>query len=688
MDCNRNYRLKHTEKAQAIVDQLSLEEKVSLMSGDMPLEKILAEARISPEKHYNHIPCSAGGLPEYNVPSIMFCDGSRGVVCGTGKSTCFPVAMLRGASFDTSLERKIGTAIAREILAYGGNLFGGVCINLPYNPGWGRSQETYGEDSFHLGEMGSAMVQGIQGENVIAMVKHFAFNQMEISRFTVNVTCDPRTEREVFLPHFKKCVDRGAAAVMSSYNKYQGCYCGHHDYLLNKVLKEEWGFDGFVMSDFGSGVRDTVEAANGGQNVEMSGTKYFGDNLIRAVKDGKVSEDRINDAALRIIRTMISFQEAGNSRYPESVIGCREHISLALQSAREGITLIQNKHSVLPLSRKKTKRIVVLGRLAAADNLGDHGSSQVFPAYTVTPLQGITKAASDSEVIYYDGANIPHAKELAESADAVVLIVGYNFDDEGEYTTQNSDETYTGARGGDRYDLGLHQTDVALIKETGSVNPNSIVVMIGGNTITTSEWQDSASAILMAYYPGMEGGTAIGEILFGDVNPSGKLPFVIPVSQTDLPSVKWETDSQYYDYYHGYAKLEKEGISPAFPYGFGLSYTKFEITDAVFKTGSDLMTASCSVKNTGSMEGSEVVQLYIGFSNSRVDRPVKLLKGFCRVSLKPGETKRVDIDCPLEELQWYDPEDRCFKLEKMKYDVYIGSSSDNNDLIKGTLDLA
>ncbi len=688
MDCNRKYRLKHTEKAQAIVDQLSLEEKVSLMSGDMPLEKILAEARISPEKHYNHVPCSAGGLPEYNVPPIMFCDGSRGVVCGTGKSTCFPVAMLRGASFDTSLERKIGTAIAREILAYGGNLFGGVCINLPYAPGWGRSQETYGEDSFHLGEMGSAMVQGIQGEHVIAMVKHFAFNQMEISRFTVNVTCDPRTEREVFLPHFKKCVDRGAAAVMSSYNKYQGCYCGHHDYLLNKVLKEEWGFDGFVMSDFGSGVRDTVEAANGGQNVEMSGTKYFGDNLIRTVRDGKVSEDRINDAALRIIRTMISFQEAGNSRYPESVIGCREHISLALQSAREGITLIQNKHSVLPLNRKKVQRLVVLGRLASADNLGDHGSSQVFPAYTVTPLQGITKAASNSEVIYYDGANIPHAKELAESADAVVLIVGYNFDDEGEYTTQNSDETYTGARGGDRYDLGLHPTDVALIKETGSVNPNSIVVMIGGNTITTSEWQDSVGAILMAYYPGMEGGTAIGEILFGDVNPSGKLPFVIPVSQTDLPSVKWETDSQYYDYYHGYAKLEKEGISPAFPYGFGLSYTKFEITDAVFETSSDLMTASCSVKNTGSMEGSEVVQLYIGFSNSRVDRPAKLLKGFCRVSLKPGETKRVDIDCPLDELQWYDPEDKCFKLEKMKYDVYIGSSSDNNDLIKGTLDLA
>lgn len=286
MKCSKEYRLKHTEEARAIVNRLSLEEKVSLMSGDMPLDKILAESRTSPEKHYNYIPCSAGGLPEYNVPPVLFCDGSRGVVCGTGRSTCFPVAMLRGASFDTELEVEIGKAIAKEIRAYGGNLFGGVCLNLPYHPGWGRSQETYGEDSFHMGEMGSAIVEGVQSENVIACLKHFAFNQMEISRFSVNVECSPRTEREVFLSHFKKCIDRGAAAVMSSYNKYKGSYCGHNDYLLNQVLKNKWGFDGFVMSDFGSGVRDTVEAANGGQNIEMSGTTYFGDKLIRAVREG------------------------------------------------------------------------------------------------------------------------------------------------------------------------------------------------------------------------------------------------------------------------------------------------------------------------------------------------------------------------------------------------------------------
>lgn len=688
MKCDKNFRLKHTEQAQALLNQLTLKEKVSLMSGNMPLERILAEARISTEKHYNYIPCSAGGLREHNIPPILFCDGSRGVVCGTGKSTCFPVSMLRGASFNTELEKEIGKAIAREVRAYGGNLFGGVCINLPYHPGWGRTQETYGEDSFHLGEMGSALVEGVQSENVIALIKHFAFNQMEISRFNVDVTCSPRTEREVFLSHFKKCIDRGAAAVMSSYNKYKGCYCGHHDYLLNKVLKEEWDFDGFVMSDFGSGVRDTVEAANGGQNVEMSGTKYFGSALVKAVKNGYVSESIINDAALRIIRTLISFQDAGNSKYPESVIGCKEHISLALQSAREGITLLKNDGSLLPLDRDKTKRLAVLGSLATADNLGDHGSSQVFPAYTVTPLDGITKSASDCEVIYYGGSNLSHAKELAASADATVIIAGYNYNDEGEYTTQNSDETYTGARGGDRYDLGLHKDEIRLIQEVGTVTSNAIVVLIGGSTITTKEWQDNAGAVLMAYYPGMEGGTAIGEILFGDTNPIGKLPFVIPNSQDDLPAINWETDTQYYHYYHGYTKLEKENISPAFPFGFGLSYTEFEITDARFSAAGGVLSASCRVKNTGSREGTQVIQLYIGFSHSKIDRPVKLLKGFTRISLLPGESKYAEIRCPLEELQWYNPEHKSFEFEEMIYDLYIGSSSDPHDLIKGELFLS
>lgn len=689
MKCDKKYRLSYTKRAQEIVDTLSLEEKVSLMSGNVSLENMLSEMEANSDAHYNHVPYGAGGLKEHHVPPMLFCDGPRGVVCGKRKTTCFPVSMLRGASFDTDLERRIGQAIGREIRAYGGNLFGGVCINLPYNPGWGRSQETYGEESFHLGEMGKALALGVQDENVIACVKHYAFNQMEISRFKVSVDCDKRTEREVFLPHFKKCVDAGAASIMSSYNLYQGKKCGHHDYLLNEVLKDEWGFDGFIMSDFGWGVRDTIEAANGGQNMEMCGTEFFGDKLVQAVKDGHVAESKINDSALRIIRTLHAFTEADDKSYDESVLGCKEHISLALESARKGITLIQNKNEVLPINREKVKKIVILGKLGNKENTGDHGSSQVFPAYVITPLQGIANLAPNVDVIYYNGEDLTHSKELAGKADAVIFVVGYDHADEGEYVSEEQTDNYTGAVGGDRArSLGLHEDEIHLLKEVGPINANSTAVLLGGNMIMMEEWKDCVSAVLIAYYPGMEGGTAIAEILFGEVNPSGKLPYVIPQKESDLPQVDWNTDYQYYDYYHGYAKLEKEHIEPAVPYGFGLSYTKFEVDEAVFEADDTFVKATCKVKNVGAREGEEVVQLYVGFEHSKVDRPVKLLRGFTRVLLKEGESQTVTIQCSLKELMWYNPENKAFELEDMEYQIYIGTSSDNKDLIKGNLFIA
>lgn len=682
MKCTKNYRMSYTEHAQAIVDQLSLEEKISLMSGKVSLENMMEDA------HYNYTPYGAGGLEDHHVPEMLFCDGPRGVVCGNGKSTCFPVSMCRGASFDRELEKKIGQAIGKEVKAYKGNLFAGICVNLPYNPGWGRSQETYGEESYHLGEMGVALTEGVQEENVIGCVKHYAFNQMEISRFKVSVDCDKRTEREVFLPHFKKIVDAGVGSVMSSYNLYHGVKCGHHDYLLNKVLKEEWGFDGFIMSDFGWGVTDTVEAANGGQDMEMCGTQWFGDRLVKAVQDGFVSEEAVNDSALRIIRTLLAFEEADQKEYDESVLACKEHVALALQAAREGITLIQNEGHFLPLSREKAKKIVVLGKLGAKENIGDHGSSQVFPPYVVTPLQGIKNAAPDSCVVFYDGDNLEHAKELAEKADAVIFVVGFDHDDEGEYVSEDQNENYTGAMGGDRKNsLGLHENEIELLMEVGPVNRNSAAILIGGNMIMMEEWKDCVSSILIAYYPGMEGGTAIAEILFGDVNPSGKLPYVVVKREENLPYVNWDTEFQHYDYYHGYTKLDKEGIEPSVPYGFGMSYTTFEVSEPRFKGTEEGITASCKVMNTGATAGDEVVQLYVGFENSKVDRPVKILRGFERVSIQPGETKTVELFCPAEELQWYDANHNTYVLEHMEYQVYIGTSSAKEDLLSGTVSL-
>lgn len=685
MKCTKKYRLAYTEQAQRIVSSLSLEEKVSLMGGNVSLQEMLSDMTADPNKHYNYIPYPAGGVVKADVPPMLFCDGPRGVVCGSGKSTCFPVSMLRGASFDTKLEEKIGHAIGREVRAFGGNLFAGVCINLPYNPGWGRSQETYGEESFHLGEMGSSLMRGVQEEDVIACIKHYAFNQMEISRFKVSVDCDKRTEREVFLPHFKRCIDEGAASVMSSYNLYKGTQCGHHNYLLNEVLKGEWDFDGFVMSDFIWGVKDTVEAANGGQDMEMCCTQFFGEKLVDSVRAGKVPESRIDDAATRIIRTLLAFKDSYDGKIDESVIGCKDHIALALQSAREGITLIKNDNNVLPLKKDNVKRVVVLGKLGEKEVIGDHGSSQVHPAYIITPVQGIANVNPKAEVVYYNAENIAHAKKLAADADAVVFVVGYDHDDEGEYISEDQNDAYTGSIGGDRKNsLGLHADEITLIKEVGPVNQNSIAVLIGGNMIMIEEWKDDVSAILMAYYAGMEGGTAIAEILFGDVNPSGKLPFVIPFKESDLPQVDWDTQSQWYDYYHGYTKLEKEGVKPSVPYGFGLSYTSFALGNASFGTTKDAVTASCSITNTGDVNGTQVLQMYVGFKNSSVDRPVKILRGFERVSLRPGESKAVTIECPIEQLCWYNPDTEKMEIEHMEYEIYIGTSSANEDLLSGT----
>ncbi len=691
MRCTKAHRLSLTKRAQQIVGDLSLEEKVYLMAGNGSFQEMIDQS-LMPGRHYNDVPYPAGGIERHNIPPMLFCDGPRGVVCGTGKSTCFPVTMLRGATFDKELEYKIGKAIGREVRAYGGNTFAGVCINLPYHPGWGRSQETYGEESFQLGEMGSALVKGVQEENVTACVKHFAFNQMEISRFKVDVECGIRTEREVFLPHFKKCIDAGAGSVMSAYNLYQGTYCGHHDYLLNYVLKDEWGFDGFIMSDFGWGVRDTVEGANGGQNIEMPCTTYFGETLVQAVKDGKVAEEKIDDAALRIVRTLLAFEEAfeeasdEEGRYDLSVIGCKEHVGLALQAAREGITLIQNKKNVLPLDRKRVKKIAVIGKLGDEQTIGDHGSSRVFPKYVVSPREGIKRAAPEAEIIFCDGNSIQEAKKVAEEADSVIFVVGYNHDDEGEYITEDTENAYIEYQGGDRrYSLGLHEDEINLLRRVGPVNLCSVAVLIGGGMIMMEEWKDCVSAVLMAFYPGMEGGTALGEILFGDINPSGKLPYVTPFRESDLPQIEWDTRSQHYDYYHGYAKLEKEGIEPSVPYGFGMSYTTYEYSDAKFFTNKEQLVASCNVTNTGNREGAEVTELYVGFENSKTDRPVKLLRGFTRTSLQPGETKCVTITCPFSELEWYNPDTEQMELEHMEYRIAIGASAAEEDLLSGTI---
>jgi beta-glucosidase len=669
-------RLQYDGKAREFVAQMTLEEKIYLMSGNLSMWKMGLD--LLNGHGYNYVPYPAGGCERLGVPDLRFCDGPRGVVSGT--STCFPVTMARGASFDRELEERVGEAIAKEIRGIGGNFFGGVCINLPYNPGWGRSQEAYGEDSMHMGKMGSALVRGVQKHNVIACIKHYAFNSMELVRFKVNVKADKRTEREVYLRHFKECVDAGAAAVMSAYNKYQGEHCGHNDYLLNQVLKGEWDFDGFVISDFIFGVKDTVKGANGGLDVEMPNSNWFSVKKLKAeIKKGTVTEATIDKAVVRIIRTLLAFQDAKDPQeYSPSLNACEEHVNLAQEAAEKSITLLKNKEHTLPFEAGRIKTVALVGDLGAVQNTGDHGSSWVKRAGADTILDVLQKKFGRENVIFIKTKDAQDSIDSISKADAVIIVAGMRHSDEGEYVA-------SGTRiGGDRKDtLGLHPDEINMITQTGGINKNTAVVLIGGNMLMVDPWFELVPAVVMAFYPGVKGGLATTRVLFGDINPSGKIPFVIPHTKSDLPQVDWLADEQVYGYYHGYAKLDKEGIPPRLPFGFGLSYTTFELGNVKLKGIQDgTAVFNAEVKNTGTRVGGEVVQLYAGWNGSRVDRPVKQLQDFAKVYLDAGESRKVELKVRISDLAFFDESTNAFVEEDIEYTAYIGNNAAEENLIK------
>jgi beta-glucosidase len=538
----------------------------------------------------------------------------------------------------------------------------------------------YGEDSMHMGKMGSALVRGVQKHNVIACIKHYAFNSMELVRFKVNVKADKRTEREIYLRHFKECVDAGAAAVMSAYNKYQGEHCGHNDYLLNQVLKGEWDFDGFVISDFIFGVRDTAKGANGGLDVEMCNSNWFSAKKLKAeIKRGTVKEATIDKAAVRIVRTLLAFHEAKDPQeYSPKLNACEEHMNLAQEAAEKSITLMKNKDHTLPFNANKIKKVALVGDLGAVQNTGDHGSSWVKRAGADTLLEALQQKFGAGNVIFIKTKDAGNSIEIISNADAVVIVVGMRYSDEGEYVA-------SGTRiGGDRKDtLGLHQDEINMITRIGGINKNTAVMLIGGNMLMVDSWFENVPAMVMAYYPGVKGGLATTRVLFGDVNPSGKLPFVIPHTESDLPQVNWLADEQVYGYYHGYAKLDKEGIQPRLPFGFGLSYTTFELGNVKLKGIQDgTATFEVEVKNTGDRAGGEVVQLYAGWNGSQVDRPVKQLQDFAKVYLEAGESRTVGLMARKSDLAYFDEASNSFVEEDIEYTAYIGNSSAEETLVK------
>ncbi|UCD02582.1 MAG: glycoside hydrolase family 3 C-terminal domain-containing protein [Promethearchaeota archaeon] len=658
----------------SVLKQMSLEEKVDQMVGNGLFIKVV-EDRGFGKRVYD-----ATGSKKFNIPPFKFTDGPRGVIIPG--STCFPVSMARGASWDIDLEQCIGDVIGEEVRAHGGNLFGGVCINLLRHPAWGRAQETYGEDPFLIGEFGAALTRGVQKHNVMATAKHFVANSIENARFKVNVKIDERTLREVYLPHFKRCVEEGCATIMSAYNKLRGKYCGHNDYLLRDILKGDWKFQGFVHSDWMYGVKNTVGGITGGLDVEMPRAKYYKYRKIkRALEWGNISQAMIDEAAGRVMRTILKYNTKKDSQtYGQDLIGCEEHRKIALEAAEKSMVLLKNEKNILPLDKNKINKIAIFGKYAKVKNTGDHGSSNVRIKKVITPLEGIKEYLGDSiEVLHNNGYN-NSAIKLAKKADVSLIVVGLNHKDEGEYIKELR-------VGGDRDFLSLHRKDIELIKAVSAENEKAIVVLIGGSAITMEEWKAEVPAILMAWYSGVEGGTALAKILFGDVNPSGKLPFTIPKDPKNLPFFDKNADEIEYGYYHGYTFFDKEGYVPAFAFGHGLSYTKFNYSNLQFEIKEDKVIATVDVKNDGKKAGGEVVQLYIGFEQSQIERPIKLLKGFSRVSLEPNEIKKVKIEVSKKNLAWYNPKTKSWEIEKIEYTLYIGGSSKAEDLLSTQFNL-
>jgi beta-glucosidase len=675
-----------------LMASLTPTERLSLLDGD---ERFWPGLTSIFTDRYNAKPYVMGEVSRLFIPGIRFTDGPRGIVMGD--STAFPISMARGATFDIELEHRVGRAIGKEAGAQDANYFAGVCVNLPRHPAWGRIQETYSDDPLLLGEFGLALTKGVQEEDIMACVKHFALNSMENARFQVDVQITDDILHEVYLPHFRRIVEGGAASVMSSYNSVNGEWCGQNRELLTDILRGKWGFDGFVISDFLFGLRDAPLSVKNGLDVEAPFSQQRAMHLQKALDSGDLGWEDVDKAVFRILATQLQFEVENMKRKPDmSVVFCDEHRALAREVAQRSMVLLKNdkveSKSLLPLDGNNLSSIALVGRLANVANTGDHGSSRVFSPKVVTPYEGLKSALAQTNITLEDIGSADKAKDAASKADIAICIVGYDHNDEGEYVTPSQDpamasmyppptaedgdvsgiqaimkgeSTDTATKkdsspeagsGGDRKSLRLHASDVALIEAVTAANPRTIVVIVAAGAVIIEEWNNKAPAILMGWYAGSEGGHALADVLLGHTNPSGRLPFSIPSSEEHLPYFDINAKKITYDRWHGQHLLDKLGVEAAFPFGFGMSYTSFAVSGlqvgAVDSDG-ETVEVKVSVENTGEREGRFVAQVY-GLTE-QTNFPKRVLLGFKPVDLKARESKEVSVSASLRPLQrWVD----------------------------------
>jgi beta-glucosidase len=706
------------EAVSKLLSQLSQQEQLSLLDGDEPFWQGLGTILCD---RYNRVPFVMGAVPRLKIPGIKFTDGPRGIVMGA--STCFPVSMSRGATWDTDLEKRIGDAIGLEGRAQGANYFAGICINLPRHPAWGRIQETYSEDPILLGEFGLALHKGVS-PHLMTCVKHYALNSMEIARFRVDVKVDDAALHEVYLPHFRQLVEGGVSSVMSSYNSVRGEFAGQNYELLTEILRGQWKFDGFVLSDFIFGLRDAALSVKNGLDIEAPFSQQRDMHLQKAIDAGDLQWSHVSTACTRILRKQLQHVATRGYEIPkDSVIFCDAHRQLAREAAAKGMVLLKNDHvgekPLLPFNFSQIKKVAIIGRLANTNNTGDRGSSAVFAPKVVTAYEGLKAALPGAEIQLSDADSVEETGQIASTVDLAICIVGYDAGDEGEYVVPSfetdpvlldlfpptkSDEdrkveallrespdnskpttkdSISVGEGGDRKSLRLRPRDVEIIDAVSKANSNTVVSIIAAGAVIMEEWIEKVPAVLMMWYSGSEGGHAFADVLLGNVDASGRLPFSIPRSEEHLPFLDVEASSIEYDRWFGQRLLDKLGEPARFPLGYGLSYTSFEVSDlsvdnAVSQQQSEKFTVQAKISNVGTRAGRYIAQVY-GLTNGD-DFPSRVLLGFKPIDLEHGQSNVVEVSCSTRPVQRW--KDGAFVLVDQEFDIELASSFGDSGALK------
>lgn len=720
--------------ALAVALPLSAQQKPVYLDATKPIEQRVEDAlsRLTLKEKVAMVHAqskfSSAGVPRLGIPEFWMTDGPHGIrpevlwdewdQAGWTNDSCvaYPALTCLAATWNPEMSMLYGKSIGEEARYRNKTVLLGPGVNIYRTPLNGRNFEYMGEDPYLAGRMVVPYVQGVQQNGVAACVKHYALNNHEVNRHTTNVIVDDRALYEIYLPAFKAAVQEGNAwAIMGAYNLYKGQHACHNQYLLNDILKGEWGFDGVVVSDWG-GVHDTDQAITNGMDMEFGswtnglsqGTSnaydnyYLANPYLQRIQEGKVGTKELDDKVRRILR--LAFRTTMDTNRPFGSMLSPEHYEAARRIGEEGIVLLQNKNAVLPIDLNKAKKIAVIGENAIKMMTVGGGSSSLKVQRELSPLDGIKARVGDkAEIVYargyvgdatgeYNGVVtgqnlkddrtpeelIAEAVKVAADADYVIFIGGLN-----KSNHQDCEDS-------DRKGLNLSYGQDEVISALAKANKNLVVVNISGNAIAMP-WVNEVPAIVQDWYLGSEAGSALAAVLVGDVNPSGKLPFTFPVKLEDVPahslgeytgeSSRKTIDIKYNEgIFVGYRWADKQKkVKPLFPFGHGLSYTTFTygkpVADSKTMSADGTLTVKVNVKNTGTREGQEVVQMYISDKQSSLPRPIKELKGFQKIKLAPGEEKEVTFTINKEALSFFDDAKHAWVAEPGKFEAIIAASA-------------